>query len=156
MAQEDEELAQLMTGSRWGIGDGDFQAWIRDMHTELVQGVEKKEDISFRREEPRVEADTVLRAVAEAFTMEVAALRKRRYACIARPVAALLLGRLAGMNQRDIGAFLCIGTGAAVCQQLKRLREQMEHAPHLAQRVNEIMLPAKAGKRPLKSLILNY
>jgi REP element-mobilizing transposase RayT len=151
IAREDEELTQLMTGSRWGVGDGDFQAWIRDMHTELIQGVEKKEDISFRREEPRVEADTVLRAVAEAFTIEVAALRKRRYACVARPVAALLLGRLAGMNQRDIGAFLGIGTGAAVCQQLKHLRERMEHDPHLAKRINEIMLAAKAGKSRSKA-----
>ena len=138
MAEEDGDMRRLMEGSRWGVGDGDFQAVIRDMHTKLAQGVEKKEDVSFRREEPKVETDRILRAVAKAFSMEVSALKERQYASLARPVASLLLGRLAGMNQRDVGAFLCMGTGSAVSLQQKHLRERMRKDPRVARQVNAL------------------
>jgi hypothetical protein len=38
------------------------------------------------------------------------------------PVIRVMLGGHAGINQRDIGGLLSMGTGSAVCRQLKRLR----------------------------------
>ena len=70
--------------------------------------------------------------------MDAAALRTRRYDCMARAVAALMLGRHAGMNQRDIGALLGMGTGSAVCRQLQRLRDRMADDPDLVKHVESI------------------
>jgi len=50
-------------------------------------------------------------------------LLRRQYECVARGVAASMLGRHAGLNQRDIGALLGMGSGSAVCRQLQRLRD---------------------------------
>jgi chromosomal replication initiation ATPase DnaA len=83
--------------------------------------------VSFRRAAPTVTAAAVLAAVADAFAVKSEALRRRQYDCVARAAAAFLLGRHAGMNQRDIGAFLGMGTGSAVCRQLQRLRERRIH-----------------------------
>jgi hypothetical protein len=87
--------------------------------------VRRPEDVSFRRVTPTVSAAAVLSAVAVVFQIEEAMLRRRLHGCRARAVAALLLGRHAGMNQRDVGAFLGMGTGSAVCRQLRGLRERM-------------------------------
>ena len=129
MVESDEEFRDLVKGSRWGVGDEAFQAMVRDRHTERTLKVRRQEDVSFRRMEAAVPALRVLDAVAEVFEVEPTSLRRRQYNCVARAVAAFMLGRYAGMNQRDIGAFLGMGTGSAVCRQLGRLRErQMEDA----------------------------
>jgi putative transposase len=126
IAQTDEELCALLKTSRWGVGEQDFQDRIRDLHADVAGRVRRREDVSFRRAEGVVGAEDVLKAVAGAFGTDVAALKRRQYRSLARAAAAFLLGRHAGMNQRDIGAFLAMGSGSAVCQQLQRLREHMK------------------------------
>lgn len=46
---------------------------------------------------------------------------------------AQMLGRWVGMNRRDIGEYLGMGTGAAVCRQLRVLRERIEGDRELAE-----------------------
>ena len=77
----------------------------------------------------------VLDAVAREFGVEPAALQRRQYDCVARAVAALMLGRYAGMNQRDSAGLLGMGTGSAVCRQLQRLRERQVHDAALTERI---------------------
>lgn len=132
ISKTDEEFAELLSTSQFGIGDAEFQARVRDLHTDLVLQARRKEDVSFRRIAPRVSADAVIAAVCYEFRVDASALRRRRYACVERAVAAMMLGRHAGMSQRDVAAFLCMGTGSAVCRQLQRLRERCVVEPALA------------------------
>ena len=125
IAQTDEEFGDLLRTSRWGIGDELFKERVRDLHAGRAQEVRRPEDVSFRRVTPTASAAAVLSAVAGVFQIEEAVLRRRCYGCRARAVAALLLGRHAGMNQRDVGVLLGMGTGSAVCRQLRGLRERM-------------------------------
>lgn len=139
LSETDTQFAKLMRSPRWGVGDGVFQARVRDLHTDRVQAARRPEDASFRRVSALLPAETVLEAVGREFGMEVAVLRQRQYACVARAVAALLLGRFAGMNQRDTGGYLGIGTGVSVSLQLKRLRERLARDPSLSQQVTGLV-----------------
>jgi REP element-mobilizing transposase RayT len=138
VAETDEEFRQLLRESKWGIGEGAFQDRIRDLHTDRVCEMRRTEDASFRRESPAVSAGVVLDAVAGEFGVQAGFLRRRQYSCAGRAVAAQLLGRYAGMNQRDAAAFLGMGTGSAACRQLKRLRARLADDRSLAQRLKRI------------------
>ncbi len=124
LAEEDEEFLEVLNESGWGVGGSEFQERIRDLHTELAHKVKRPEDVSFRHVSREIGPEEVLELVADQFGLKAADLRRRRYGCTARAVAAEMLGRYAGLNQRDIGGLLGMGTGAAVCQQLQRLRER--------------------------------
>jgi REP element-mobilizing transposase RayT len=80
-------------------------------------------------ETPKANLSAFMHKLQTAYTVyhnfEEAVLRRRCYGCKARAVAALLLGRHAGMNRRDVGVFLGMGTGSAVCRQLRDLWERM-------------------------------
>lgn len=135
IAASDEEFLRLLKTSRWGIGDEAFQTQVRDRHTERTLSARRREDVSFRCVEPVATAAAVLNAVALESGVEPAALQRRQYDCVARAVAALMLGRYAGMNQRDIAGFLAMGTGSAVCRQLQRLRERQTQDAVLTERI---------------------
>jgi putative transposase len=138
IAKTDEELHAMLTTCRWGIGGQDFVDRARSLHTHKAMCVRRQEDVSFRRTEDHLSADTVLRAVARTFAVDDARLRRRQYGCVPRAVAALMLSRHAGMNQRDIGTFLNMGTGSAVCRQLSRLRNALEQDAGLNRCVAEL------------------
>jgi len=135
LAATDTEFLDVMRASAWGIGDADFQERIRAAHLDLARQARRIEDVSFRRVEGMVLPERVLDAVAKAFGEDVGKLRRRRYDCVARAVAARLLGRYSGLNQRDVGVWLGMGTGAAVSEQLKRLREREVQEPELARQI---------------------
>lgn len=138
MAETDEEFLELLKASPWGVGGSEFRDRMRGLHVERAGHVRRPEDVSFRRVEAQKSAEAVVQAVAQVFGLEAAALRKRQYDCVARAVAALMLGRYAGMNQRDIGVFLGMGMGSSVCRQLKRLRERQAQDQHLAGQVSRV------------------
>ena len=58
-----------------------------------------------------------------------------------------MLVRYAGMNQRDVGVFLGLGSGSSVCRQLKRLREKEQEDRQLAGRLEHLaaLLARPAG-----------
>lgn len=135
IAETDQEFLDLLKEAPWGVGDAEFQGRIRDLHTDRIRQMKRKEDASFRRVTATVTATAVLDAVAREFGGESAALQIRQYDCVSRAVAALLLGRYAGMNQRDTAIILGMGTGSAVCRQLQRLRTRQAEDSDLAERV---------------------
>jgi hypothetical protein len=110
----------------------------------MTHSVRRKEDVSFRRAELRVGAE----AAAGAFEVKGAELRKRQYDCVARAVAALMLGRHAGMNQRDVGTFLSKGIDPAVCRQLKPLRDRLGRDRDLASRLRAGESVLQGSKTP--------
>ena len=141
IAKPDEEFKDQLAQSPWGLGDTAFQNRIRDMHKDQCEQAKRKEDVSFRRISSWLSANLVLKSVSEAFEMKTNDLQKRQYNCAARAVAALLLRRYAGMNQRTIGELLGMGTGSAVCRQLKRLQ-------------NDLVLDSETAARARKSEIV--
>jgi putative transposase len=135
MAKTDEEFLEVLKASPWGVGGKEFRDRMRGLYAETVERGRRPEDASFRRVGAQKSAEEVVKAVAQVFGIEAAAVRRRRYNCVARAVAALMLGRYAGMNQRDIGVFLGMGVGSSVCKQLKRLRERLDREESLAEHV---------------------
>ena len=138
ISKVDDKFLEILERAEWGIGDDDFQERIRDLHAEMAGHVKRPEDVSFRHSVRKVSPDAVLDTVADLFEMKSDDLRKRRYECVARAVAAKMLGKHAGMNQRDIGVLLNMGTGSAVCRQLKRLRDHRAHDSDLGVRIKAI------------------
>jgi putative transposase len=122
IAETDDEFLKVLQESAWGIGGDEFQERIHELHAGMASQVKRPEDVSFRRIVQKVSPAVVLGVVADTFGMKPGDLRMRHYDCAARAVAALMLIRHAGMNQRDICGLLGMGTGSAVCRQLQRLR----------------------------------
>jgi len=131
LANDDEEFVNVLEKGKWGIGGETFQAGIRDMHMDMAQKARRPEDVSLRRVESRHKPEKVLSAVCDAFGGSLEDIKKRSYGSLVRAVAARMLMKYSGMNQRDAGVYLKIGSGAAVCQQLKRLKgsvdKRLEH-----------------------------
>ncbi len=125
IAESDVEFLEVLKDTTWGIGDDEFRGRIRDLHTDRASQARRPEDVAFRKVTPLRDADDVLLAVAKAFEVPVESLNRRQYGGVARAAAAYLLGRYAGLNQRDIATYLGMGSGSAVCQQLQNLRRKM-------------------------------
>ncbi|MFO7534444.1 MAG: transposase, partial [Kiritimatiellia bacterium] len=137
IAKSDDEFVDVLRNSEWGIGGGEFQKRVRDLHTDMADKAKRPEDVSFRHAASKIDAEAVLGRVADAFGLAAGDLQKRGYDCVARAVAAQLLGKHAGMNQRDIAGFLGMGTGSAVCRQVKRLRDRREQDSRLNAQIEE-------------------
>jgi hypothetical protein len=67
----------------------------------------------------------VLAILGKIFEVDGGEFRRRRRHSPLRAVAARLLVRYAGFGQREVAARLDIGSGAAVCNQLKRLPDKL-------------------------------
>lgn len=146
IAKTDNEFLEILEGSAWGIGGSEFQERIRDLHTDMARQAKRPEDVSFRHAVHKISPEAVLGIVADMFGMKSDDLRKRRYDCVVRAVTAQMLGRYVGMNQRDIGGLLSIGTGSAVCRQLKRLRDRRARSSDLDTRIAGIESALERGK----------
>ncbi len=138
LARSDKEFIDILKDSKWGIGDKRFQEWIRDLHLDMAMKVKRPEDVSFRRIELHLKPEFVMHAVADEFDVDARALKTKLYGNRARAVAARMLTRYAGLNQRDIASMLNMGTGAAVCQQLKTLKEDLLKNKNITDKVSKI------------------
>ena len=94
--------------------------------------------MSTRRKADLTEVEPILDIVAGEFGVDVDDLRGRIYGSVARPVAARMLCKHAGMNQREAGRELGYKTGASVCMQLKRLTNEMAASKRVRQRVARV------------------
>lgn len=153
LAKCDEEFLELMDASKWGIGDDEFQARIRDLHIDMALKTKRPEDVALRRVDLDVEPAVVTKVVAEVFGVEPESLKARHYGNRTRAVAARMLTRFSGMNQRDAGSYLNMGSGAAVCQQLSKLREANDEdlASKMKKIEDELRIKAVAQNKKLDS-----
>jgi REP element-mobilizing transposase RayT len=145
IAGTDEEFVKLLKSARWGIGEEAFQDRLIDLHTDQVTKVRRVEDVSFRHVGRWTTVDAVLRAVGNEFDVDPDTLHKRQYDCVSRTVAMYLLGKRAGLTQRQIAPILGTQTGAAVSDQIRRLRFRLAEEPVLAERVSRIESVLNAG-----------
>lgn len=131
LARSDEEFTAWLHSCGWVVGDEGFREQMDQRYRSRQERVACLEDVAFRRVRARRSLEEVLSAVASVFGLPVAELRRRHYGGRARAVAARMLWKYAGLNQRQIGQALGIGTGAAVCQQLRTLEVALETNPAL-------------------------
>ena len=92
---------------------------------ELLDRRDKKEDVAFRRVSVALEPDEIVAVVCRQLAVSPEDLRRSTRGSIARPLAAHLLCKYAGLTQRQVAETLRLGTGAAVSIQLKNFREAL-------------------------------
>ena len=94
--------------------------------------------------------ERIVPLVAEAFGLRIEEMQKRSIGSTARPMAAYLLCKYAGLSQRAAAVHLGYGTGAAVSVQLKRLRVNVQRdtetagiLKQLEDRIADLIEPGK-------------
>lgn len=123
LAETDQELVDLLKESPRAVGDRVFRRWVDAEYKKLRENQAHEQDISFRREAVVRDAEGIVTLVASVFGVAAEDMRRQMRRNPARPVAAYLLCKYAGLTQREAGKRLGYGTGAAVSLQLKQLRE---------------------------------
>ena len=138
LAKDDEELVELLKESPRAIGSREFRKWVDDEYQKLTDEQGSVEDVSFRREAILKDVEGIVGIVAKAFGVEVADMKRRMGSSMARPVAARMLIKHAGLTQRAAGRELGYGTGSAVSHQFKRLTERLITDTGLAKKVRKV------------------
>jgi len=121
LAEADEDFDAALKASPRSVGSDAFRAWIDDLHQKRVETHARPEDVSFRHTTKPLPAEDVLRIMGRSFGVEINEFNRRHRNSPLRAVAARFLIRYSGQSQRDVADLLNIGSGAAVCNQLKRL-----------------------------------
>ncbi len=121
LAESDEDFKAALKESPRCIGSDGFRAWIDELYQKRLETHTRPEDVSFRHISEPLPVEYVLGVLAEVFEVEVSEFSRRRHASALRAVASKLLIRYSGQTQRDVADLLSIGSGSAVCNQLKAL-----------------------------------
>jgi REP element-mobilizing transposase RayT len=138
LAKDDEELVELVKKSPRAIGGRAFRKWVDEEYAKLRDEQGSREDVSFRREAVLRDADGIVGVVAEAFGVDVEDMTRTMRGNVARPVAARMLVKHAGLSQRVAGSRLGYNTGSAVSHQFKLLAKRLEVDAKLAKTVRRI------------------
>lgn len=140
LAQTDDEFMEIMKRSSLGIGSEPFLRELTDRQERLSGKRVKAEDVAFRRVRPKRDAADVVKAVCEYYRMTRQELQEQRKRHWAKAVASELLIRHAGLTQREVAGWVGVGTGAAVCLQLRKLRaDGGPGAEHTINRIEQIL-----------------
>jgi REP element-mobilizing transposase RayT len=131
LAESDDEFKVALKESPRSIGGDGFRAWIDDLYQKRVEAHGRPEDVSFRHITEPLSSDEVLAVLADIFEVDVSEFCRRRHDSALRGVAARCLIRFAGQNQREAAVTLAVGTGSAVCNQLKVLTGKLEEDERL-------------------------
>lgn len=126
LAESDGEFAQLMKLSPRAIGDAEFRNWVDKQYRDLGESAASVEDVSLRREARVHDPGQIVPLVAESFGLRIEDMQRTLRNSLARPMAAYLLCKHAGLSQREAARHLGYGTGAAVSTQMKRLRADVQ------------------------------
>ncbi len=134
---EEEDQATFRT-SALAIGGDAFVDWVRGKLIERGQSAKCTADTSLRPESADVPVDHVLAVAAQMLDVAPGAFKERRRDSDLRGIAARVLCRFAGLTQREAAGVLGVKTGAAVGQQLARLRQRLQADAHLRRRLADI------------------
>ncbi|MDY0149991.1 MAG: transposase [Kiritimatiellia bacterium] len=138
LAKSDNDFNAMLKQSPRSIGSDSFRAWIDDLYQRQVESCTRIEDVSFRHITEPLSVDEVLATLAEVLNVDPGAFKRRLHGSPLRGVAAHFLIRYSRCSQRDIADVLCIGSGAAVGNQLHRLPEKLVQDDHLQQQVAKL------------------
>ncbi len=120
IAQSDEEFLKVKKASPHSIGSTEFDCRVRRLYKSLVENSRKPQDVAFRQEMDAQSSEVVLDAVCSAFGVDREYLSHRQRGCMIRPVAAQMLCKYAGLNQRAVAGVLNLKSGGAVGCQIRK------------------------------------
>jgi hypothetical protein len=123
LSQEDAEFLKITRSSSLGLGSEDFHQELNQRYGALIGHRVRSEDVAFRRVQQSVPALLILDRVCAFYGLTIDQLQAHRKSDRFKPIAAWLLTKHGGLTQREVASFLGLSTGAAVCLQLKRLKE---------------------------------
>jgi putative transposase len=126
LAESDADFKAAMKESPRSIGSDGFRAWIAELYQKRIETHARPEDVSFRHITEPLPAKDVLAVLIRIFAVEETAFFRRGRSSALRAVAAYFLIRCSGLSQRDAAKMLNIGSGAAVCNQLKSLPDKLK------------------------------
>ncbi len=148
LARADEEFQEAFKAPGLAIGDEHFRQWVEEIRGKLLKGRPVKQDVAFRRIVAPLPVAKVLEAVCEAFGVESEMLKVRRKNSPLRAVAARLLVRYAGQTQRQVAGWLGVGTGTAIAEQLRRLKEWQGQDRELNRLITRLETDLEARREP--------
>jgi REP element-mobilizing transposase RayT len=126
LAESDDDFKVALKESPRSIGGDGFRAWIDDLYQERLDRHARPEDVSFRRITEPLSPQAVLTVLCRMFHVEQEALLRRSRRSAPRAAAARFLTLYSGLSQREAATVLNMGSGAAVCNQLKSLPERLK------------------------------
>ena len=121
IAESDEDLRRIMSGSPLAIGPEEFVHWVRGMHDKLSGKHRRTEDGTLRRRSRGLAAERVIEIVCRQLGADREEVIRQRKDSLLRRITARMLCRYSGLTQRQAGELLHLSTGAAVSMQLKAL-----------------------------------
>ena len=122
VAKDDEAFKTELIRSARSIGDEAFRSEIEARYAEVVRRARRPEDAALRvATVPAVAAAVVIGCVAREAGIGVEALKRRQRNSGLKAVTAWLLGRYAGLGQRDVAPLLGLVSGSAVSRQIGRV-----------------------------------
>ena len=98
----------------------------------------RSKDTAFRRRASRVAPEDILKRVAAEFGVGLDEIEARTYAGWARSAAAWMLVRHARLTQREVAGRLGLGSGAAVCVRISRMKAKAAAEPEWAARIEKL------------------
>jgi putative transposase len=122
LVERDKELAAVMEASSLATGSEQFRRRLAFQQEQESKRRVEPEDVAFRRPAQRAAPEAITQAVCRHFNVTSESLRRPRKRDRIKPVWAALLTRYAGLTQRQTARYMGLTTGAAVCQQLRKLR----------------------------------
>ena len=146
LADSDEDFKVAMMLSPRCIGGDNFRAGIDELYQKRLSQHARPEDVSFRHITESLSADNVLHVLSDIFEVDISEFNHRRQNSALRAVAALQLIRYAGQTQREVADLLNIGSGAAVCNQLKRLPGKLANNRQLRYQIKQIEEELEAAR----------
>ncbi len=147
LAESDEEFKAALKLSPRSIGSVGFRAWIDELYQKRLETHARPEDVSFRKITEPLPPGSVLAILGDVFQVDVSEFSRRRHNSPLRAVASRVLLRYAGLSQRDVADLLGIGSGSAVCNQLRRLPDRLSGDRVLRRRLKEAQARLEEEKR---------
>lgn len=138
VAETDRDFRAILKGSALAIGGDGFCAWVRDLCNDLAEKAAKPEDVSFRRQIQRLASAEVLEVVSRHVGVSAESLREKRRNSLARPVAARMLVKYAGLTNREIAGILGVKSGVAVGMQARKAIVAMQSDKKAARLITAI------------------
>ncbi len=123
LANNDDELNEVLKQSFKGIGDGDFRIMIERLRNRAKLKYGKIEDVAYRRKTTTMAPELVIQLLTEYFGIDVDELTRQQRGTYYRPVAAKMLFKYCGLTQREISQILNLTTGAAISAQIGKTKE---------------------------------
>lgn len=121
----DRDLAQAMYRAPLGIGSESFVQGLRKSAAKRASRQALQKEASALRAKKRKGQAEILEAAMKYYGMPLKDLLRRRHGSPIKPVLATLLTREAGLSQPEAAKVLGVGSGAAVCVQLKRMQGRL-------------------------------